>query len=131
VVHEIDARWPSEQVRRDAVLAVFGGPVRALDHFAMVLARARAIAGRLPEEMAEAVAGIGVATGRVVAGNVGDRKRIEYTVIDDPLNQAVRLTELAKQWPGRLLAPAVMSRRPIGRRRHTGPVGHGDTSASR
>jgi adenylate cyclase len=49
-----------------------------------------------------------VATGRVVAGNVGDRRRFEYTVIGDPVNQAARLTELAKQRPGRLLAPAAM-----------------------
>jgi adenylate cyclase len=109
VVDEIDVRGGLvNKFVGDAVLAVFGAPVPVPDHATRALATARAIAARLPAEMPEAVAGIGVATGRVVAGNVGDRRRFEYTVIGDPVNQAARLTELAKQRPGRLLAPAAM-----------------------
>ena len=51
-------------------------------------------------------AGIGVAGGTVVAGNVGAEARYEYTVIGDPVNAAARLTELAKGRPERLIASA-------------------------
>ena len=40
----------------------------------------------------------------MVAGNVGAAERFEYTVIGDPVNEAARLTELAKTAPDRLLA---------------------------
>ena len=63
------------------------------------LAAARAIAERLREEVPECQAGIGVAAGQVVAGNVGAKERFEYTVIGEPVNEAARLCELAKRCP--------------------------------
>jgi adenylate cyclase len=56
--------------------------------------------------MCELHAGIGVAAGQVVAGNVGAKERFEYTVIGEPVNEAARLCELAKSQPGGLLATA-------------------------
>ncbi|MFC7614841.1 adenylate/guanylate cyclase domain-containing protein [Actinokineospora soli] len=50
--------------------------------------------------------GIGVAAGQAVAGNIGAARRFEYTVIGDPVNEAARLTELAKSVPGTLAASA-------------------------
>jgi adenylate cyclase len=88
----------------DGALAVFGAPNRLdcpEDH---ALAAARAIAGRLDSEVPECHAGIGVAAGQAVAGNVGAKERFEYTVIGEPVNEAARLCELAKDEPGRLLA---------------------------
>jgi adenylate cyclase len=88
----------------DAALAVFGAPATLDDHATRALAAGRVIARRLAEEVPDGPAGIGVATGDAVAGNVGDPRRFEYTVIGDPVNEAARLTELAKTAPGRLLA---------------------------
>ncbi len=49
-------------------------------------------------------AGIGVSSGVVVAGNVGTEQRYEYTVIGRAVNEAARLTEIAKGRPARVLA---------------------------
>ncbi|WP_148616424.1 adenylate/guanylate cyclase domain-containing protein [Nocardioides rubriscoriae] len=87
----------------DAVLAVFGAPVALADHAEQALRAARAMAARLAHEVPEVGAGIGVATGEVVAGNVGHRSRFEYTVIGDAVNSAARLTDLAKEVPGCVL----------------------------
>jgi adenylate cyclase len=90
----------------DASLAIFGAPNRLECPEDEALAAARTIADRLADEMPECQAGIGVAAGQVVAGNVGAKERFEYTVIGGPVNEAARLCELAKSHPGRLLATA-------------------------
>ncbi|CAN5672292.1 adenylate/guanylate cyclase domain-containing protein [soil metagenome] len=87
----------------DAVLAIFGAPVEHPDHAGAALRAARAMAARLAAEVPEIGAGLGVATGDVVAGNVGHHSRFEYTVIGDAVNSAARLTDLAKDVPGRVL----------------------------
>lgn len=87
----------------DAVLAIFGAPVEHDDHAGAALGAARAMARRLAEEVPGVGAGIGVSTGEVVAGNVGHASRFEYTVIGDAVNSAARLTDLAKDVPGRVL----------------------------
>ena len=88
----------------DACLAVFGAP-NDLEHPEdAALSAARAIGERLRAEVPECQAGIGVAAGQVVAGNVGAHERFEYTVIGEPVNEAARLCELAKTSPSLLLA---------------------------
>lgn len=104
VVDEVDRRHGLvNKFIGDAVLAVFGAPVASPDHAAQALAAARAMVDRLATEVPEVGAGIGVATGEVVAGNVGHRSRFEYTVIGDAVNSAARLTDLAKDAPGSVL----------------------------
>ena len=88
----------------DAVLAVWGAPVDVDDGAGRALAAARDLGRRLPLAVPELAAGVGVAAGEAVAGNVGDERRFEYTVIGDPVNEAARLTELSKAHPGRVLA---------------------------
>lgn len=91
----------------DGALAVFGAPADCEDPAGQALAAARAIAGRLGEEVPECAVGMGVAAGRAVAGNIGDQRRFEYTVIGDPVNEAARLCELSKTVPGGVVASAV------------------------
>lgn len=80
----------------DAVLAVFGAPVERDDAAGRALRAARELSRRLKEEVPNLSAGIGVSAGRAVAGNIGEERRFEYTVIGDPVNEAARLSELAK-----------------------------------
>ena len=83
---------------------MFGVPLsleRPGDH---ALAAARAVARRLATEVPDCQAGLGVASGKVVAGNIGAKERFEYTVIGDPVNAAARVCDLAKKTPHRLLA---------------------------
>jgi adenylate cyclase len=43
-----------------------------------------------------------------IAGNVGTRERFEYTVIGDPVNEAARLADLAKEGHGLLASSKVV-----------------------
>lgn len=105
VVDEVDRRGGLvNKFIGDAVLSIFGAPVELDDHAGSALAAARAMTARLADEVPEIGAGIGVATGEVVAGNVGHQSRFEYTVIGDAVNSAARLSDLAKEGQSRLVA---------------------------
>jgi len=107
VVDEVDRHHGLvNKFEGDAVLAVFGAPVSLENAESEALAAARAMAERLRTEVPECQAGIGVAAGQVVAGNVGAKERFEYTVIGEPVNEAARLCELAKNVPGHLVTTA-------------------------
>jgi adenylate cyclase len=84
----------------DAVLAIFGAPQALDDHAGAALAAARELSDALSEGGLQLAAGIGVSAGPAVAGNVGDPRRYEYTVIGDPVNEAARLSEFAKSSGG-------------------------------
>jgi adenylate cyclase len=88
----------------DAALCVFGAPTAHPDAAGAALMTARELRKRLDRQLPDLDAAIGVSAGTVVAGNVGAAERYEYTVIGDPVNEASRLTDLAKTSPGRLLA---------------------------
>jgi adenylate cyclase len=105
VVDVVDAHggW-IDKFPGDAALAVFGAPLAVDDPAGRALRAARELQPRLRERVPELDAGIGVAAGPVVAGHLGAERRFEYTVIGDPVNEASRLTDLAKQHDGRVLA---------------------------
>jgi len=88
----------------DGALCIFGATQELEDPSGAALATARAIQRRLHSEVPALRAGIGVSAGVVVAGNVGAADRFEYTVIGDPVNEASRLTELAKGEPSGICA---------------------------
>jgi len=89
----------------DSILAVFGTPLNPMSDHAD-----RAV--RTAIEMRQALAtfnqdetvarrptlesGIGIASGPVIAGNVGGKERIEYTVMGDAVNLASRLEDKTK-----------------------------------
>lgn len=92
----------------DAALAIFGAPTRSEDSAGGALGAARELAVRLRAEVPMLDAGIGVSAGPVVAGYIGAEERFEYTVIGDPVNEAARLSDLAKGEAGRVLASAAV-----------------------
>jgi adenylate cyclase len=93
----------------DAALCVFGAPVEQPDHAARALRAARELGEKLRAHEGFDAA-VGVSSGEAVAGNVGTERRFEYTVIGDPVNEAARLTELAKEDPCRVLASEAIVR---------------------
>lgn len=87
----------------DAALAVFGAPVATDGAATAALHTARALAEQL-RTLPVVDFGIGVSAGPVFAGNIGAENRYEYTVIGDPVNEAARLADAAKQIVSRTLA---------------------------
>ncbi len=90
----------------DAALAIFGAPLEHPDPAGAALAAARELRERLDHVVGEGEFGIGVSAGTAIAGHVGAAARFEFTVIGDPVNEAARLTELAKNEPCAVLASA-------------------------
>jgi adenylate cyclase len=105
-VHEYDG-WINK-FEGDAALAIWGAPVPLADKETAALRAARVMGERLRRDVPELEAGIGVSGGRAVAGNVGAAERYEYTVIGDPVNEAARLTGLAKTVPNHVVANATL-----------------------
>ncbi len=87
----------------DAALCVFGAPNDQPDHAARALRAARCLRDSV-REWGKLDAAVGVSSGTAVAGNVGSEERYEYTVIGDPVNEAARLSEVAKSLPERVAA---------------------------
>ena len=87
----------------DEIMAVFGAPLDLPDHAERASAAAVGMMEALRTlnaERAPAVPlrmGIGIATGTVIAGNVGSSERLNYTVLGDVVNLAARLQALTKE----------------------------------
>ena len=90
----------------DGIMAVFGAPLEQANHADRALASAREMLDvRLPRFnrwMEEAgmgrgfAIGIGLNSGPVMSGQVGSKRRIEYTAIGDTTNTAARLEGMTK-----------------------------------
>ncbi len=90
----------------DAIMALFGAPISHEDDTRRALRAAHAIlfelqkfnATRIQQGKDEIRIGIGIHTGEVIAGNIGSRKRMEYTVVGDTVNLAARLESLTSRY---------------------------------
>ncbi len=90
----------------DAIMALYGAPLKHEDDAARSIKTAlemcRALSGLNAEFEQRGVQrldiGIGVNTGMVVAGNMGSKSRLNYTVIGDGVNLASRLEGLTKKY---------------------------------
>jgi len=90
----------------DGIMAVFGAPLKQDDHADRALAATREMVGeRLARFNAWLAAegygdaftmGVGLNTGHVMSGNVGSKRRLEYTAIGDTPNTAARLEAMTK-----------------------------------
>jgi adenylate cyclase len=86
----------------DGLMAVFGAPMQKEDDAARAIQAALDMRKELEAMMADASGErkfdirIGINTGKVVAGNIGSPKRMDYTVIGDPVNVASRLESIGK-----------------------------------
>jgi adenylate cyclase len=89
----------------DAVLAVFGAPIAITNHSIKTTEAAFDLLKNLEKLNAELrvegepllKVGIGVHTGKVLAGRIGGQGRMEYTVIGDAVNVASRLESITKE----------------------------------
>ena len=103
IIHEHGGRV--DKFVGDGLLAVFGTPQRLENHADAALDAARAILDGLDEEDPLEV-GIGINSGRVVAGNLGAAGRLEYGVIGDPVNVAARVQAHTRETGDTLLVTA-------------------------
>lgn len=86
----------------DALMAVFGAPMEKRDDPERAVKAARTMMQGLHDVMKHTkdnlrfTIRIGINTGRVVAGNIGSQKRMDYTIVGDTVNIASRLESIAK-----------------------------------
>jgi len=85
----------------DAIMAVFGAPIERENDAESAIKAALEMRRALFEMMKNRESDrrfdmrLGINTGRVVAGNLGSPKRMDYTVIGDTVNTASRLESIA------------------------------------
>ena len=122
----VDAGGLVNKFGGDSLLAIFGSPLNpAEDHAARAVGAALALEEALAEFnreqrerfLPEIMIGIGVASGDVVAGNVGSATKLEYTLIGDAVNVASRLQTLTKELGETMLFTAETARLAGGPRR--------------
>jgi adenylate cyclase len=88
----------------DAIMAIFGAPVAQAGHadnailaaLEMQSALARLNAELATEGRAKLSFGIGINTSRIIAGNIGSSRRLNYSVVGDGVNVAARLQDLTR-----------------------------------
>ena len=91
-----------DKFQGDGMMVVFGAPNPMSDHAPRALAAAKAMIREIDRLNRELVGtgrppisvGIGLDTGEVVAGHVGSRRRLEFTLIGVPVNNSAYLSKV-------------------------------------
>jgi adenylate cyclase len=107
----LDHRAMVDKFIGDAIMAVFGAPVEQPDHAAQACLAALEMDRVLTahygaseeDERPPFQSRIGIHTGRIVVGNIGTERRVDYTAIGDAVNVAARLEQANKQYGTRVL----------------------------
>ena len=80
----------------DEIMATFNVPLDLKDHALASVQTAIEMQKASKEMNTQFRYGIGITTGSVIVGNIGSKKRMDYTVIGDSVNLAARLCSQAK-----------------------------------
>jgi adenylate cyclase len=95
----------------DAIMALFGAPFSSVNDAANAVQAAvdmfqvlQFLNGRRAAEGKAAIRiGVGIGTGTVITGNIGSPKRMDFTVIGDPINLASRIESTNKVYGTEIL----------------------------
>ncbi len=91
----------------DGLMAVFGVPDPLADHAQHAYAAALEIVSRMAARYGHGMqAGIGLNSGAVVVGTMGDMSKLDYTIIGDAVNIAARVEAFTRQTGDRILLTA-------------------------
>jgi class 3 adenylate cyclase len=88
----------------DAIMAFWGAPIADPHHAEHAIEAAIQMREKLRKlkqvypEFKGLKMGIGINSGRMIVGNVGSRKRFDYTVLGDNVNLSARLESLTKKY---------------------------------
>jgi adenylate cyclase len=93
----VDAGGHVNKFLGDGALAVFGAPNDLVDHADAALSAAVRIHRLVAERFDGGLRiGIGINTGKVIAGTIGGGSKLEFTLIGDTVNVAARVEQLTK-----------------------------------
>ncbi|MDT5339786.1 MAG: adenylate cyclase [Mycobacterium sp.] len=93
----VDAGGHVNKFLGDGALAVFGAPNDLADHADAAVSAAVLIQRLVAERFGgELRIGIGINTGKVIAGTIGGGSKLEFTLIGDTVNVAARVEQLTK-----------------------------------
>ncbi|MGO9454198.1 MAG: CHASE2 domain-containing protein [Candidatus Binataceae bacterium] len=98
-----------DKIRGDGIMAFWGAPAEVPNHERSAIEVALGMLAELKKlrerdpRFVNIDIGIGIATGKAIAGNFGGANRFDYSVIGDTVNLASRLESLTRQFKVHLL----------------------------